>query len=132
MFNRTVILPMRTETRYVTQEVHEHRAPTDKSVALLKEMEAAADAKRIASLSIPGNEINGLVQVHEDCADQSRTAQAIIDLNGKRLICSATIYWHDDDTDLVTKLRDEVARKVANEVLHRALAEMPVIAGRLA
>ena len=46
MFDRTVIVPGRTQTEYVTREVHEHRAPTDASVKLLREMEQKAGFKR--------------------------------------------------------------------------------------
>lgn len=46
MFDRAVIIaPGRTETQYVTREVHEHRAPTDESIKILRDMEAKAWAR---------------------------------------------------------------------------------------
>ena len=42
MFDKIILAPGRTRTEYVTREVHEHRAPTDESVKLLREMEQKA------------------------------------------------------------------------------------------
>lgn len=44
-------------TRYVDRNVtiNEHRAPTDESVKLLKEMEEKAEAKLIEAIRLDGN-----------------------------------------------------------------------------
>lgn len=42
-------------TTHVDHTVHEHRAPTDESVRLLKDMEEAAKEKIVASLYTPQN-----------------------------------------------------------------------------
>jgi hypothetical protein len=129
MFRRSpsvVVLPGRTETQYVTREVHEHRAPTDESVKLLREMEQAADAKRIAVMKLEGNEFKGLVEVIQHMVDHRTEAVAVFDLNGKRLTARADV----DDftgpaTELLLKLRDAVARELANEVLIEFTRRLP-------
>lgn len=113
-------------TQFVTREVHEHRAPTDASVQLLREMEQAAEAKRIAGMRLENNNFKGVVEVFRRVEDFSTVAAARFDLNGKRL----TAQIHDDGfadatPELMVKLRDEMARVIASEVLGELTRRMP-------
>lgn len=107
----------RPRTEYVTREVHEHRAPTDESVKLLREMEQAADAKRTASMQMPGNLFQGVVEAYRNNADATIHARAVFDLNGKRL--SAVVHQgdHKEPSDLLKALHQRMAEVVAAEIL---------------
>lgn len=126
MFNKTVVLPTRTDTRFVTREVHEHRAPTDESVKLLREMEQASEAKRIACMRLDGNELRGLIEVSQYAEDYRTVMRVVFDLNGKRLVAEAEASGLTGPTeDLAAKLRDVVALKIANEILINFSANIP-------
>lgn len=121
--SKTAIIFARPETRYVNKrvDIHEHRAPTDQSVALLKEMEAAADAKRIASLHLEGNDIHGLVQVQKNMVDDTLCFAAFVDVNGKRLDIRHTVDARDNNEGILVGLRDAIAKRLANEIIEPAL-----------
>lgn len=61
MFNKEIIINNPTRTEYVTREVHEHRAPTDKSIELLRDMEKQALDNFISRYDVTSNCINGSV-----------------------------------------------------------------------
>lgn len=89
----TYIAP-RPRTEYVTKTVNvtEQRAPTDESVKLLREMEAAADAKRIAALKLEGNAFKGHIEVWTEPAQGYMIfAGAVFDINGKRCTAKASV-----------------------------------------
>jgi hypothetical protein len=117
MFDRTFIQPTRTETRYVTREVVEKRAPTDESVKLLREMEQAAEAKRIAGMQMPGNLFHGVVEVFVDHVSASLIASTIFDINGHRIKAHVRVDRDSDASAMLIKLRDETAKIIANEIL---------------
>lgn len=121
-----VLIPGRTETRYVTREVHEHRAPTDESVKLLREMEQAADAKRIASMKLENNAFSGMVELRFHAVDDRTEAVAVFDLNGKRLTAKADAdRTENSKTEVMLKLRDAVALTVASEMLIEFTRRLP-------
>lgn len=113
----TYVAPGRTE--YITRrvEVTENRAPTDESVKLLKEMEQAADAKRTASMQMPGNMFNGVVEIFETMHDDNVHARAVFDINGNRMMAEATQWRGDDRQALFTQLHEKVAAKIASTIL---------------
>lgn len=126
MFRRQPIVLTQQRTEYVTREVHEHRAPTDESVKLLREMEQAADARRIASMRLESNAFKGMVEVMRHMRDQRTEAVAIFDLNGSRLTAKADIDELSGPTaELMVKLRDAVALQVANVVMAEFTARLP-------
>ena len=119
----TYISP-RPRTEYVTREVNitEKRAPTDESVKLLREMEQAADAKRIAAMKLEGNSFNGCIEVWQEPAQGYMIfARAAFDINGKRCVAKASVDeakpdgWHK--VELMQALHTEIAKAVASEVL---------------
>jgi hypothetical protein len=130
MFDKTFILPRpRAEAHYVAREVHEHRAPTDESVRLLREMEAAADARRVASFKLEGNSITGAIEVYQQ-AEQGYVlfARAVFDVNGKR--CTAKTWIDGTKSDgprkieLMQALHAEITKAVASEVLGECMKGM--------
>jgi hypothetical protein len=112
-----------SRTEYVNTTVHEHRAPTDASVALLKEMEQAARNKIEASINVGGNGFECVVNIMKEAMSMDTVAVAIFKLNGKSMRAEARVQgWdHVNPADLAGKLRDAVAQQVAVEVLTPSL-----------
>lgn len=113
----TYLIGGRPQHHYHRHDVHEHRAPTDASVALLKEMEKAASDKIIATMQMPGNLFKGVVEVLRHAADARMEAVAVFDVNGRRCTARAWVDWHDDPRELLRKLHEETARVLAGEIL---------------
>lgn len=124
----TYITP-RPRTEYVTREVnvHEHRAPTDESVKILREMQDAADKARIASFELEGNAFTGHVDVVRDSAQAYRVrARAVFDLNGKRLaaVTSVDDVGPEAKEELMRRLHAEIAKVVAAEILGEGMKSL--------
>lgn len=122
MFDRTLVMPTRTE--YVTREVHEHRAPTDESVKLLREMEDKARAQVISSIPLEGNTLHGVVRFVRSFDTDMMRADVIVDINGKRLDVQVHQKNRQDQMDFYAAVRDELARKIATDVLVEAMRGM--------
>jgi len=136
MFDRYFVTPRpQTVTHNHRTEVHEHRAPTDESVKLLREMQAEAERDRVATFKLDGNGFNGVVEVFNRMDPPEVCAHAVFDLNGKRMTVEARVDPYNAKMDrehlrpemavkmaVIEKLRDAVAAKIANEILRDALA----------
>lgn len=124
---RPIIVTTPARTEYVTREVHEHRAPTDQSVALLREMEGKAEAEIIKAVSVANTTFECVVHKHLDAASDKLLWRAVFKLNGKHMTA-------DIETDRprgqlapveemranFEKLRDEMAKVIASEVINDA------------
>lgn len=111
-------------TEYVTRTVHEHRAPTDESVKLLREMEQAAQAKIDQSIRLEGNGFECVVRTERDEINDQRVAVAVFVLNGKRMRAEARVGGGmRDPAEIATALRDAVAKVLAVELLAPALSD---------
>lgn len=117
---------MPERTKYVDRNVtvHEHRAPTDESVRLLKEMEEEAREKILDSFRLDGNGFECVIQCERDCMTMDTTAVAVFSLNGRKFQALARVTDRERQRDgpvlLASRLRDAVALSIANEVLSGA------------
>lgn len=105
------------------QTVHEHRAPTDKSVELLREMEEASKESIIGSCLIEDNTLNGLVVIFNmQPMIMSRVAYIRFTFNGKEYVVKEELHhsfdWKRDEerTAVVRMLFDAVMKKVGEEM----------------
>jgi len=117
--------PPRTE--YVTQTVHEHRAPTDASVALLKEMEEKAAAKITEAVRLEGNGFNCVVHTEWDALSDQTLVAVIFDLNGKRQRVDHAFRRGTDvlrDVDAMAVVHTKVAERIASVMLTGAFSEL--------
>lgn len=120
------------EPSYVhqTTTVHEHRAPTHASVALLKEMEKAARDKIEHALSVGGNGFECVVHMANSLIDDSILAVAIFKLNGKPLRAEFRLRRYElklkdqPMAKIVQGLVDATAAEIAREILMPALAQV--------
>jgi hypothetical protein len=110
-------------------EVHEHRAPTDASVKLLREMEAAALGKVLASYRLEGCEVDCVVHhMHDHMNDE---AKFIVQyrLGGRRVRVDHTHRTRSTDSGaearqrLVSELLRVVGESIAAELLAPSLTK---------
>ena len=122
MFDSYTISP-RPQTVYQKTTVHEHRAPTDESVALLKDMEEKARDKVIKSVAVENNSFNCVFHSLKDVQSDRLIGRSIFMLNGERMTVEESVSPMDvkDKSELVLKLRDAMAKKIANEILSDAI-----------
>jgi hypothetical protein len=123
MFDRPVVVlshPSRTE--YVTREVHEHRAPTDKSVELLREMEQKARDQVIEAVHVGNATFDCVLHTMKHCIDGSTEMLAVFSMNGRKMTVSHRDQdWRCDKQAMVEALRDKMATEIATTVLIPAL-----------
>src|SRR6185369_4164674 len=117
MFDRVTVVAGRPRTEYVTREVHEHRAPTDDSVKLLREMEAKAREQVIQAVHVGDTTFECVCHMQKNHTDGSTTLMAIFSLNGKKMTAEFNEQeWRSDKFKMVEGLRAAVADKISREV----------------
>lgn len=120
MFDRTTVYTPRV-VESVTEEVHVHRAPTDESVKLLREMEAAAKAEVVKSICVGNTHFECVIQQFRTFADDSIHLTATFSLNGKKMEVAVTKPSYKQD-ELLGELRTKVANCITNTILSGALS----------
>jgi hypothetical protein len=94
---------------------HEHRAPTDQSVALLREMERAALDKVIQAVRVENCGVDAVLHHMRDIANDEDEFRIVYKINGERRVVQ---YQHDMMQDgLAEGLRDALARDVATVLM---------------
>ena len=114
-----VPVPGETRTEYVTKTVHEHRAPTDASVKLLREMEQAAEAKVVNAVRVGNTSFECVVHREVDNMNDQAVFRAVFKLNGKRDTAEHRCERRNAG-DLVAAwraLRDEIAKVIATRMI---------------
>lgn len=109
-------------------QITEHRAPTDESVRLLREMEQAAETKFKNGIRLEGNDFNAVVSLRSLNFVGEIGAVCLFDFNGERIEVEASVTRMEvlrDRYAIVFKLRDEVAKAIASRCLEKAF--LPVM-----
>ena len=121
-----VVIPQQTRTEYVTRTIHEHRAPTDESVRLLKEFEEKAVQKIVKSVHIADTALECVVHTALDCMNDCTRLMAVFSLNGQKE--TAEVKYRprhgQSETDGAILLRDEVAKIIANKMIAVAFSKL--------
>jgi hypothetical protein len=118
-----VIVPYETtRTEYVTKDVHIHRAPTDESVKLLREMEEKAKAEVLGSVRLDGNQFKCVVHYEREAMSMDLVVRALFELNGKRMQAEVRVPDHADPSTGLPKIRDKVAEVISTEMLASVFA----------
>jgi len=76
--------PVSRQPSHHSVSITEKRAPTDQSVALLKEMEAAARAKVTESVRVENNSIKAVFQRYDDMANAEYVYGVFYSINGEK------------------------------------------------
>ena len=121
---KIMLMPVPGRAEFVTRTVHEHRAPTDESVRLLREMEERARAQVIASVPLESNYLHGRAEYVMDHAQDQLLGRVIVDVNGKRVVATVRQQRGVEQREFVAALRDELARVLADEILRDAIRGM--------
>lgn len=103
-----------------TVNVTEKRAPTDESVALLREMEAKAEAEVLKAVKVDANSFSCVVHHGLDNMSDRVLWRAIFDLNGKKMDVKVATDPRDADWQHFDALRDEMAKEIAGRILNDA------------
>lgn len=125
MFDRIVLGGGTTHHHHRT--VVEKRAPTDESVALLKDMQEKALQ---SLLSFPMN-FNGLhcnLYIYHDVTTASSDRRVIVlyQLNGEQHRVDIDLNWSMMTLEQrVTAIRDALAKSIASHMLEQALRDLP-------
>lgn len=101
--------------------VDEHRAPTDESVKLLKDLEREAEKKIINAIRVQDNNFECVIHTQANYMSDTTEFLAIFKLNGKQMTAS---YIHknyrgslrDSVDEVAVGIRDAVAKQMANEI----------------
>lgn len=108
-------------TRSVTEHVHEHRAPTDESVQLLKEMEQAAREKISDSLILKSNHVHAVVQSNISNFDHTIRYRITYDLNGQRRVVDYHLFQDDTNTNPLVRAYTELSKDIAEFIMRGLL-----------
>lgn len=121
MFDRIMIAPARDTHQYTT--VTEHRAPTDESVRLLKEMEQAARDKVLQSVQVEDSTIACVLHTMRDVLSDKLNVVAIVKVNGKKMEIRREFDMYDMTREKVAiGMHTAVAERIAAELLSKAFA----------
>lgn len=120
-------LHVRNVTESVTKrvEVTEKRAPTDESVRLLREMEAEAQKRIVATTRVADMGIECVVHQMEDCLNYQTNFLIVYSLNGNKHRVNFD-YEHRSESrfermdNVVNGLADALAKSMAANLLQRA------------
>lgn len=113
-----VTQPRVEERKFVT--VHEHRAPTDESVRLLKEFESEARNKFTKSLHVDSNEFKCLFQSYIYHIDDTQVFCVCFDLNEKRYTLEHKECLFKTPEEMMQGLFKALSEKIAAEILSKA------------
>jgi len=104
--------------------VHEHRAPTDASAQLLRELQAEARDSVIATLECRDNKFSCRAVVEQNFAAFSETLRVQFTLNGEKHDAEIKLDDRRDDAPaLARKIRDELATVIATKLCIEGLKD---------
>jgi hypothetical protein len=109
---------------------HEHRAPTDESVRLLREMEAKADERMIERLVL-NNTVKGTVIRRKSCSTFEDEVLLVFELNGERfqtkpvrVLPNYTLNKSEWASELVRTVAEAVAVSLISQHAREVLPEL--------
>jgi hypothetical protein len=113
-----------TERVHESVTVHEHRAPTDESVRLLREMEEAARDKVVQAIRLENSPIDCVVHVQDNHMTGDRDLCAFVRVNGKRIEIRRSFCMSTTVETIAAVLLAAVSERIAAEVLAPAFDKL--------
>ena len=116
--------------RHVTERVHEHvtvhehRAPTDESVKLLREMEQAARDKVVQAIRLENSPIDCVVHAQMDALNVRRDFCVFVRINGQKLEVRKSFDEEATFEKIADGLLAAVSERIAAEVLAPAFGRL--------
>jgi len=104
---------------------HEHRAPTDDSIKIYKEMEGKAKNAVMSVFASEGNSANFVIAYFDNILDWKKEARWTMTINKKELTGSVMLEMIEHDPQAIAvAIRDDIAKSIANTLLAPAMQEM--------
>ena len=94
--------------------VHEHRASTDQSVKLLKEMEEKALDKIVESFVLKDNTLQTEIAVFISADTFGKNLQYCFNLNGVKMKGKFVVDYTWDTTMMINKVYEEMSKSIAS------------------
>lgn len=114
-----------TERVHESVTVHEHRAPTDESVRLLREMEQAARDKVVQAIRLENAPIDCVVHAQDNAMNGDRDFCVFVRVNGKRIEVRRSFNLLDATVEKVANgLLAAVSKRIAEELLAPAFGRL--------
>ncbi len=103
-------------------DVTEKRAPTDESVRLLREMEAAAREQIVATTVVRDTVFECVIYMHHDLAAYEDIYRIVYSLNGRKLTIDVRVRRWDRPTEqqVVETIMAGLANDIAGQLLTSA------------
>lgn len=114
MFDRTIIHAPRV-VENVTKV--EKRAPTDESVRLLREMEAAARAEVDKTIILRGNKFEAIAHATWDAMSDCTLIRVMFSLNDHQMVVQYAHPRYRPNIEIGQNVRRLIAEEVANAIL---------------
>jgi hypothetical protein len=111
--------------RHLTKTVHEHRAPTDESVRLLREMEQKARDQIIQAIRLEDALIDCVIHAQEDFAGARMEYLVIAKVNGQRIEARKAFDFDVMPDAIAITLRGLLAERIATVLLGPAFGKLP-------
>jgi len=108
----------------VNKTVTEKRAPTDESVRLLREMERAAADSVIGAIRLENTVMSAVIYHQTRNFGLDECYACIFQLNGKRHQADFVTDDRASRDDVITGIRDAIAKEVANAIASSAIKAM--------
>ena len=97
--------------------VQEHRAPTDKSVELLREMEQKTKDEIINSVVVKDNGFNAVIHSQKDFMSNMMLYKIIYTLNGEKRVADFSAYDDVSYETVIQQMMNKVAENISREIL---------------
>lgn len=104
--------------------VHEHRAPTDESVRLLREMEQAARDQVVKAIRLENTRIDCVVHAQDDHMSGGRDFCVFLRVNGQRLEVRRSFNLPTTAEAVADALLSAVSERIAAELLAPAFGQL--------
>jgi hypothetical protein len=118
MFDRYIVRPGPSYSEHTHRE---YRAPTDQSVALLKEMQREAKAEVLKSVRLEDNDFQGVVHTMFDYMGDQRIFKCLFKLNGTQHEVTLNAPNHYSKDKIALAIRDKIAESISNKITENLL-----------
>lgn len=124
MFNSYTVNPILHVEANVSNTTHEHRAPTDESIRLMREMETKAKDQVVKAVRVENSHIDTVIHTMRDTLTGDTLYAVIFKINGvQHRVDHRQSSWGNVEETIV-KIRDAVAIKIANDVVSIAIKDI--------
>ncbi|QGZ13946.1 hypothetical protein PP939_gp117 [Rhizobium phage RL38J1] len=124
MFDKTVMNLGYRGPSYSHVQVEVKNAPTHESVKLLREMEQTSKTEVVNAMRLDNNHMRAVIQRINNFYSGDLTVRVVFELNGVRHdVTSSTNMHMATPQDRIKQFVEDVSKKIAEEVLHKAIQE---------